>query len=71
MLGDCLFGAIKLTKNSDLDKYRYIGYGIGFDVCSKFPLSNGEWSKNLVIFGLDNSSSVHTDKKDILVQQND
>ena len=28
---NCLFGAIKLTKNSDIDKYEYAGYGIGFN----------------------------------------
>ena len=27
----CLFGAVTLTKNADIDKYRYSGYGIGFD----------------------------------------
>ena len=26
-----LFGAVKLTKNADIDKYRYSGYGTGFD----------------------------------------
>ena len=25
-----LFGAVKLTKNSGIDKYKYFGYGIGF-----------------------------------------
>ena len=30
-LENCLFGAIKATKNSDGDKYKYSGYGIGFD----------------------------------------
>ena len=30
-LKDCLFGAVKLTKNNDIDKYKYSGYGIGFD----------------------------------------
>ena len=68
-LGDCLFGVFKLTKNADPDKYRYNGYGIGFDARSQFLLSNSEWGKNDVIFGVDNSSSVHGDnrKKDILV----
>ena len=28
---NCLFGSVKLTKNSDIDKYGYSGYGIGFD----------------------------------------
>ena len=27
----CLFGAVKLTKNADPDKYSYSGYHIGFD----------------------------------------
>ena len=35
-LDDCLFGAVKLTKNSDTDKYWYSCYGIGFDSCSVF-----------------------------------
>ena len=26
-----LFGAVSLTKNADIDKYKYSGYGIGFD----------------------------------------
>ena len=26
-----LFGAVKLTKNADIDEYKYSGYGIGFD----------------------------------------
>ena len=36
MLGNCLSGVGKLTKNANPDKYGYIGYGIGFDVCSQF-----------------------------------
>ena len=40
-LGNCLFESVKLTKNPDLDKYRYNGYGIGFDSCSEFSLSDG------------------------------
>ena len=30
-LENCLFGAVKLTKNYDIDKYKYSGYGIGLD----------------------------------------
>ena len=29
-LQNYLFGADKLTKNSDIDKYEYAGYGVGF-----------------------------------------
>ena len=28
-LKNCLFGAVTLTKNADIDKYGYSGYGIG------------------------------------------
>ena len=34
-LGNCLFGSVKLTKNADLDKYKYTSYSIGFDSRSK------------------------------------
>ena len=30
-LRNCLFGAVRLTKNADIDKYRYFGYGTGFE----------------------------------------
>ena len=37
-LKDCLFGAVKLTKNADPDKYSYSRYGIGFDSRSLFHI---------------------------------
>ena len=48
------------VKNADLDKYGYSGYGIGFDSTSQFSLPNGDWGKNVGIFGVDSNSSVHT-----------
>ena len=30
-LENYLFGAVTLTKKTDIDKYKYSGYGIGFD----------------------------------------
>ena len=30
-LKDCLFGFVKLTENTDRDKYKYSGFGIGLD----------------------------------------
>ena len=30
-LENCLFGAVKLKKHVDVDRYNYLGYGIGFD----------------------------------------
>ena len=59
-----------MTKNSHPNKYGYNGYGIGFGSRSQFSLPNGEWCKN-VIFGVDNSSSVHANnRKNILVLGN-
>ena len=53
-LKGCLFRAVKLTKNADLDKYSYCGYGIGFDSRSFSSLQN-DWGENVVILGVDNS----------------
>ena len=30
-LKNCIFGVVTVTKNADIDKYEYSGYGIGFD----------------------------------------
>ena len=40
-LKNCLFGAVTLTKNADIDKYGYSGYGIGFDRKSVFSFPSG------------------------------
>ena len=61
-LKDCLFGAAKLITKDDPDKYHYSKYDIGFDSRSlSFP--NLDWGKNVVIFVVDNSSSVYLDNK--------
>ena len=68
-LKNCLFGAVTLTKNVDIDKYAYSGYGIGFDRRSSFSFPGGRFSQNVIIFGVDMSSSAHINnkKKDILI----
>ena len=58
----CLFGAVKLTKNSDIDKYKYSGYGLGFDSRGAFLHSNG-LGRNTIIFRVDMSSSTHSNNK--------
>ena len=65
----CLFGSVKLSKNAELDKYKYIGFDIGFDSRSEFSLPDGSMEKNVIISGPDMSSSVHDDNKnkDILI----
>ena len=40
-LKSCWFGAVTLTKNADIEKYGYSGYGIGFDRRSSFSLPAG------------------------------
>ena len=53
----------------DIDKYGYSGYGIGFNRRSSFSFPSVGFSQNILIFGVDMSSSAHIDnkKKDILV----
>ena len=63
ILNNCLFGSVKLTKNTDLDKYKYSGYGIGFNSHSKIIFADGNFGKYVIIFGADMSSSVHIDNK--------
>ena len=67
-LENCLCGSVKLTKNADIDKYEYFGYDIGFDRQTSFSFCN-ETGKNVIIFGVDMSSSTKIDnrKKDILI----
>ena len=65
----CLFCAVTLTKNADIDQYGYSGYGIGFDRTSSFSFPGTRFGQNVLIFGVDMSSSPHIDnkKKDILL----
>ena len=62
-LKNCLFGALNLTKNADIDKYGYSGYGIGFDRRSSFSFPGGGFGKNVRICGVDMSSSAHIDNE--------
>ena len=68
-LKSCLFGAVTLTKNTDIEKQGYSGFVIGFDRRSSFSFSGVGFGQNVLIFGVDMRSSSHIDnkKKDILV----
>ena len=68
-LKNYLFGAVTLTKNADIEKYKYSGYGIGFDRRSSFSFTGGGFGQYMLIFGVNMSTSMHVDnkKKDILV----
>ena len=62
-LENCLFGAVSLTKNADIDKYGYSGYGIRFDRHGRFSFPGTGLGRNVLIFGVDMSSSTKTDKR--------
>ena len=66
-LENCLFGASSLTKNADIDKYKYFGYGIGFDRHGSFSSPGIGLGRNVIVFGVDMSLSAKFDnrKKDI------
>ena len=50
-LNNCLFGSVKLTKNADLDKYKYSNYSIGFVFRLKCLFIDGSIGKNVIIYG--------------------
>ena len=58
-----------MAKNADIIKYGYSGYRIGFDRRSSFSFPGSGFGQNILIFGIDMSSSAHIDnkKKDKLV----
>ena len=62
-LENWLFGAVSLTKNADIDKYKYSGYGIGFDRKGSFSFPGTGLGRNVIIFGVDMSSSTKFDNK--------
>ena len=68
-LKNCLFGAASLAGNADIGKYRFSGYGIGFDRRGSFSFPGIGLRQNVIIFGVDMSSSRKIDnrKKDILI----
>ena len=54
-LTNALFGAVKLTKNADIDKYIYSGYGTGFDGHGFYSHPSKGTGRNVIIFGVDMS----------------
>ena len=68
-LENYLFGAVNLSRNADIDKHKYSGYDIGFDLGEIFLFPNGKLTQNLIISAAVISSSVHivNKKKDNFV----
>ena len=52
-LENCLFGAVSQTKNADIDKYKYSGYGIGFERHRSVSSPGIGLGRNLLIFGVE------------------
>ena len=60
---NALFGAMEVTKNANTSKCKYKGYGICFDKGGSFSegsISNG---RNVLIFGVHESSLIHPNNK--------
>ena len=64
-----MFSAISLTKNADIDKYKHFGCRIGFNRNGFFSHPGDGTGRNIIIFGVDMSSSTKIDnrKKDNLI----
>ena len=52
-----------MTKNVDIDKYKYSGYGIGIDRHGCFWHYSGGTGRNLIIFEIDMSLSTKVDHR--------
>ena len=63
-LENCFFGeTISLTKNADIDQYKYSGYGIGFDSKGESSFGSRGFGKNVIVFGVDLTNSAHANNR--------
>ena len=60
---NALFGDMKITKNTDSSKNNYKGYGICFGERGTFSKGNINNGRNVIIFGVHESSLVHANNK--------
>ena len=63
---NCLFGPIDAARpnnTKDPDNFIYSGWGIGFDRNGTFRHPEGGTARNVIIFGVDMSGSVHASNK--------
>ena len=68
-MDSCLFGALSLTKNAGIIRCKCSGCRIGFYRHGSFSFPGIGLGRNLIIFCVVMSSSVHADnkKKDVLI----
>ena len=62
-LKNCLYGAVTLPRNADIDKNGYSGYGIRFDRRSSFSFPGKGFGQDVLIFGVGMCFSAHIDNK--------
>ena len=60
---NALFGAMEITKNADTSKYKYKGYGVCFDKGGSFSEGSINNGRNVLIFGVHESSLLHSNNK--------
>ena len=60
---NALFGTVQITKNADASKNAYKEYGICFDEGGTFSKGNINNGRNVIIFGVHESSLVHAINK--------
>ena len=63
-IGNCLFGAVCLAKNADINRYKYSGYGIGFDRHGSYSLPSSGNGRNVIFFEVDMSLSTKVDNRE-------
>ena len=63
ILENCLFGPVSLSKNADIDRHGYSGYGIGFDRHGSFSFPGTGLVRNVIIFTVDMNSSTKIDNR--------
>ena len=61
-LRNCLLDATNIARNGDKGKWVNSGSGITFDGADSWNFSN-DFARNVMIFGVDNGSSSHTDNR--------
>ena len=60
---NCLFVATNIIKNSDKEKYVFSGYGITVDSGTGSRSFDNDVARNVIIFGVDSSSSSYSDNR--------
>ena len=53
-----------MAKNADINRYKYSGYGIGFDRHGSYSHPSGGNGRNVIIFGVDMSLSTKVDNRE-------